>query len=66
MPTIYDNIENKFEEGLNRTLENSNRADFCIGYFNLRGWEMVSNSIEIIKTGNFHKLQLICNSPRAN
>lgn len=46
MPNIFDNIEKNLEEGLNKTLENSKRADFCIGYFNLRGWEKVVNSVE--------------------
>ena len=46
MPTIYDNIEKHLEEGLNKTLETSLRADFCIGYFNLRGWQKVADKIE--------------------
>jgi len=29
MPIIYDNIEIKLVEGLNRTLESSFRSDFC-------------------------------------
>ncbi len=51
MPTIYDNIEKHLELGLNKTLEKSKRADFCIGYFNLRGWKQVSDSIEKIEGG---------------
>ena len=46
MPKIYDNIENYLTEGLNETLELSERADFCVGYFNLRGWKEVANKID--------------------
>ena len=46
MPKIFDNIENKLKEGLNKTLENSKRADFCIGYFNLRGWTQLYRQVE--------------------
>ncbi len=42
MPTIYGNLKN-LEEGLTKTLETSKRTDFCIGYFNLRGWRKVSD-----------------------
>lgn len=31
MPTIYDNIEKHLQDGLNKTLDKANRADFCIG-----------------------------------
>ncbi|MFV9645296.1 MAG: helicase-related protein [Desulfobacterales bacterium] len=46
MPKIYDNIENKLKEGLNKTLEKAKRADFCIGYFNLRGWRQLYQQVE--------------------
>jgi superfamily II DNA or RNA helicase len=46
MPRIYDNIENQLSTGLNETLEVSNRTDFCVGYFNLRGWKEVADKIE--------------------
>lgn len=52
MPTIYDNIEKHLEEGLNKTLETAQRADFCIGYFNLRGWQKVANNVGKLK-GDF-------------
>lgn len=46
MPKIFDNIENKLKEGLNKTLENAKRADFCIGYFNLRGWTQLHKQVD--------------------
>ncbi len=46
MPKIYDNIENHLTKGLNETLELSQRTDFCVGYFNLRGWKEVDERID--------------------
>lgn len=46
MPKIYDNIENHLTKGLNETLELSHRTDFCVGYFNLRGWKEVGDKID--------------------
>ncbi|RPH90860.1 MAG: NgoFVII family restriction endonuclease, partial [Calditrichaeota bacterium] len=46
MPKIYDNIENQLSTGLRETLALSQRGDFCIGYFNLRGWQELSDAVD--------------------
>ena len=51
MPKIYDNINIFFEEGLTRTLDNAKRADFCIGYFNLRGWRKIADHVKKLQGG---------------
>lgn len=48
MPRIFDNLtpQSQLMPALQETLKLANRADFCVGYFNLRGWEGLGQEIE--------------------
>lgn len=46
MSRIYDNIEQPILPELQHYLKQAYRADFCVGYFNLRGWRQIDADIE--------------------
>jgi superfamily II DNA or RNA helicase len=46
MPRVFDNIDQSLLPALQNALQVSLRADFCVGYFNLRGWKGLDECIQ--------------------
>ena len=59
MPQIFDHIEKDLLTTLNQAIGLSERCDFCVGYFNLRGWRQVDSLIENWAGGDGHCCRLL-------
>jgi phosphatidylserine/phosphatidylglycerophosphate/cardiolipin synthase-like enzyme len=64
MPKIFDNIENQLLDGLKYTLDVAHQADFCVGYFNLRGWRQVADKIDVWTGGDGNQCRLLIGMQR--
>ncbi len=63
MPRIFDNIDSELLPALRSSLEKSHRADFCVGYMNLRGWRHINDIFNEWKGGEGACCRLLVGMP---
>ncbi len=64
MPVIFDNIETPFLPAIRSALEASFRGDFCVGYFNLRGWRHLADAVDLWPGGEGNAARILVGMSR--
>ncbi len=64
MPRIFDNIALHLLPDLRQAIQAAYRADFSVGYFNLRGWKEIDQKIEDWIGGEGHCVRLLVGMQR--
>jgi hypothetical protein len=63
MPRIFDNMDLKLLSDLQQAMKEAYRADFCVGYFNLRGWKQLDGYVEAWQGGDENSVRLSAINP---
>jgi superfamily II DNA or RNA helicase len=64
MPRIFDNIALQLLPDLRLALQAAYRADFCVGYLNLRGWKALGDQVDAWPGGEGHCVRLLVGMQR--
>ena len=59
MSSIFDNLDRPILPELKTYLAEAYRADFCVGYFNLRGWQQLDREVEGFEGGDGKACRLL-------
>ncbi len=59
MPRIFDNIDLRLLPDLQQAMQDAYRADFCVGYFNLRGWKQLDQYVDQWQGGEANSVRLL-------
>jgi len=59
MPKIFDNLNQQLLPSLQETIKVAYRADFCIGYFRLSGWQHIDTYIDKFSGGEGNCCRLL-------